>query len=395
MLEKRQKEKKHGPGSAALGLSYARAGSGAHIFPLARGGLGKAAGRGKRDVELCNALGKRPGGAARPQISTPEIPCVGAWRCCPMAPPAPCWQRGVLSCPVLSFADAQVRSVKRALWYYGYGRRQLYGLRGDGSAGSRELLLAFSWLLLRLALPERLLARRGASAADEASVCTVSASCLTEMAPDYSLEDPVDVRYLQWLSGRLRFQWQSLHALHQEQCKLLHKIHLFTSGCHMDKVLGHLSVTETDLVRQPENYKQLLESLESETVQLEAFLEWKQLEQIYWQWMVMNQTMKTREEELQKDDFCAAAATKIQEAVQLKLLDITDRCAPTKRRMHGSGRLVFRSKDSAGTTGSEVIRELQVRKASLERELKQLRDECRQRMDEIAQGLDGVICVSP
>ncbi|NWX85757.1 TEDC1 protein, partial [Nothoprocta pentlandii] len=378
--------------------------------------------------------------------------------------------------------DAQVRSVKWALWYYGYGRRQLYGLRGDGSAGSRELLLAFSWLLLRLALPERLLARRGASAADEASVCTCeddlpcSQEDRTEMAPEYSLEDPVDVRYLQWLSGRLRLQWQSLHALHQEQCKLLHKIHLFTSGCHMDKMLGHLSVTETDLIRQPENYKQLLELLESETLQLEAFLEWKQLEQIYWQWMeavlddmseegslcksqdthpkenllpktgscshwagslvgridrlstdltsvhdqlqelvahrkaVWYEKMKTREEELQKEDFCPAAATKIQEAVELKLLDITDRCAPTKRRMHGSGRLVFRSKDSAGRTDSgrsvskepvpsvsatEVIRELQVRKASLERELKWLQDECRQRMDEIAQGLDGVICVSP
>ncbi|NWJ03591.1 TEDC1 protein, partial [Crypturellus undulatus] len=187
--------------------------------------------------------------------------------------------------------DAQVRFVKSALWYYGYGRSELYGLPCDGSAGSRELLLAFSWLLHQLRLPERLLARDRVRTGDEASVCTCeddlpcSQEDRTEVAPECSLEDQVDVRYLQWLSGRLRFQWQSLHALHQEQCKLLHKIHLFTSGCHMDKILGHFSVTETDLVRRPENYKQLLELLESETMQLEAFLEWKQLEQVYWQWM--------------------------------------------------------------------------------------------------------------
>nr|XP_009668114.1 PREDICTED: LOW QUALITY PROTEIN: uncharacterized protein C14orf80 homolog [Struthio camelus australis] len=357
--------------------------------------------------------------------------------------------------------DIQIRFVKSALWYHGYGRPELYRLPSDGSAGSRELLLAFSWLLHRISLLEQLLARNRIRTGDETSVCTCeddlpnSQKGRTEMAPEYYPEDKIDVRYLQWLNGRLRFQWRSLYALHQEQCKLLHKIHLFTSGSHMNKILGHFSVTETDLVRQPENYKQLLQFLESETVQLEAFLEWKQLEQVYWQWMetvlddmaeegymcksqdahtkkskksrdlmivhdqlqelvthrksMWYEKVKTREEELQKEEFCAAAR-KIQETVELKLLDLTYRCALKKNKMHGSCRLVFRSKHSASKTGfgrsvskepistvsaTEVIRDLQMRKASLERELKQLQEECRQRMDEIAQGLDGVICISP
>ncbi|XP_025944967.1 tubulin epsilon and delta complex protein 1 isoform X1 [Apteryx rowi] len=384
-------------------------------------------------------------------------------------------------CTESDATDTQIRFVKSALWYHGYGRPELYWLPSDGSAGSRELLLAFSWLLHRIGLLEQLLARNRVRTGDETSVCTCeddlpnSQKGRTEIAPEYSLEDKVDVRYLQWLNGRLRFQWRSLHALHQEQCKLLHKIHLFTSGSHMDKILGHFSVTETDLIRRPENYKQLLQFLESETIQLEAFLEWKQLEQVYWRWMetvldnmseegsmcksqdahtkkstlskvdscchwagsltgkidrlsrdlmtvhdqlqelvthrksAWYEKMKTREEELQKEEFCAAAR-KIQEAVQLKLLDLTYRCAPRKKKMHGSCRLVFRSKHSASKTGfgrsvskepistvsaTEVIRELQMRKASLERELKQLQEECRQRMDEVAQGLDGVICISP
>uniref|UniRef100_A0A8C0BWR9 Tubulin epsilon and delta complex 1 n=1 Tax=Buteo japonicus TaxID=224669 RepID=A0A8C0BWR9_9AVES len=319
----------------------------------------------------------------------------------------------------------QIRFVKSALWYHGYGRPELYRLPSDGSAGSRELLLAFSWLLHRLSLLEQLLARNRVKTGDETSVCTCeddlpnSQTGTTEIAPEYGLEDRVDVRYLQWLNGRLRFQWRSLHAQHQEQCKLLHKIHLFTSGSHMDQTLGHFSVTETDLVRQPENYKQLLQLLELETMQLEAFLEWKQLEPVYWQWMVMNQTdfegifsqkstilfplpffplqVKTKEEELQKEEF-SATARKIQESVELKLLNLTHLCAPKKTQLHGSCRLVFRSKHPASkmaVSATEVIRELQMREASLERELKQLQEECRQRLDEIAEGLDGVICISP
>ncbi|KFQ76485.1 Uncharacterized protein C14orf80, partial [Phaethon lepturus] len=152
----------------------------------------------------------------------------------------------------------QIRFVKSALWYHGYGRRELYRLPSDGSAGSRELLLAFSWLLHRLNLLEQLLARNRVKTGDETSVCTVSVFVSFHLiSPEYGLEDRVDVRYLQWLNGRLRFQWRSLHAQQQELCKLLHKIHLFTSGSHLDQILGHFSVTETDLVRQPENYKQV------------------------------------------------------------------------------------------------------------------------------------------
>ncbi|KAK4819572.1 hypothetical protein QYF61_008249, partial [Mycteria americana] len=110
--------------------------------------------------------------------------------------------------------------------------------------------------------------------------------------------------------------------------------------------------------------------------------------------------VKTRQEELQKEWF-SATARKIQESVELKLLDLAHLCAPKKNKMHGSCRLVFRSKHPAGKTGfgrsvskeplsavsaTEVIRELQMREASLERELKQLQEECRQRLDEIAEG---------
>ncbi|XP_008942720.1 PREDICTED: uncharacterized protein C14orf80 homolog, partial [Merops nubicus] len=217
----------------------------------------------------------------------------------------------------------------------------------------------------------------------------------------------------------------------------------------------------------------LLQLLESETMQLEAFLQWKQLEPVYWQWMEIvldnvaeegnmcesqdahiekselaeatsgcpwadsltgqidrlsrdlmtlhdqlhklvthrkaawREKVRTRKEDLQKEGF---SARKIQESVERKLLDLTHLYARKKPKMHGSCRLVFRSKHPASKMGlgrsvakeavsavsaTEVIRELQMREASLERELKQLQEECRQRLDEIAEGLDGVICISP
>ncbi|KAM7106294.1 tubulin epsilon and delta complex protein 1 isoform 3-T3 [Ciconia maguari] len=348
--------------------------------------------------------------------------------------------------------DNQIRFVKSALWYHGYGRPELYRLPSNGSAGSRELLLAFSWLLHRLSLLEQLLARNRVKTGDETSVCMCEDDLphcqrgTTEIAPEYGLEDRVDVRYLQWLNGRLRFQWRSLHAQHQEQCKLLHKLHLFTSGSHMDQILGHFSITETDLVRQPENYKQetVLDNMaeegnmcESQDAHVEksglpkvtSCCPWAdsltgQIDRLSRDLMTLRdqlhelvtcrkaawcEKVKTRQEELQKEWF-SATARKIQESVELKLLDLAHLCAPKKNKMHGSGRLVFRSKHPASKTGfsrsvskepvsavsaTEVIRELQMREASLERELKQLQEECRQRLDEIAEGLDGVICISP
>ncbi|XP_063021387.1 tubulin epsilon and delta complex protein 1 [Melospiza melodia melodia] len=371
---------------------------------------------------------------------------------------------------------ARVRFVQWALWYHGYGRPQLQRLPADGSAGSRELLLAFSWLLHRPGLLEQLLAHSRVQTGDHTSVCTCEDDVpeSQEGPGEAGPEGRVDVRYLQWLHGRLRLQWCSLHAQHQEQCKLLHKIHSFTSGSHMDQNLGHFSVTEADLIRHPENYKQLLQLLESETTQLEAFLEWKQLEPVYWQWMEtvlddmaeegnmcesqdadvakrrlpevtsccpwaarlagqmdrlsrdllalqeqLHQLVAQRKaawwekvaarEELQKERF-SATARKAQESTELKLRGLTSLCAPQKTRMHGLCRLVLRNKQPASKVASgqcvskeaaaalraaEVIRELQLREASLQRELQQLQQQCRTRLDGIAEGLEGVICISP
>ncbi|KAK1339516.1 hypothetical protein QTO34_020199 [Cnephaeus nilssonii] len=183
-------------------------------------------------------------------------------------------------------AEAQARWVKAALLAQGYPRLGLARLPDDGSQGSRELLLALSWLLAREPLLERLLAQTRVRLGDEMPVFECGAMASPGLpAPRVEADGPVDARHLQWLMGKLRFRWRNLMASQQEQCALLGKIHTFTRGCHSDRSLGHLSAAETELLRDPEGGRQLLRRLESENARLEAALEWRRRELVFWQWM--------------------------------------------------------------------------------------------------------------
>ncbi|XP_045864880.1 tubulin epsilon and delta complex protein 1 isoform X2 [Meles meles] len=152
---------------------------------------------------------------------------------------------------------AQVRLVKSALCSQGYPRRVLAQLPEDGSQGSRELLLALAWLLARGPLLEHVLAQTRVWLGDEIPLCQCEALAGPgPPAPCQAADGPVDVRHLQWLMGKLRFRWRDLITSQQEQCALLGKIHSYTRGCHSDRSLGHLSVAETELLRDPEGGRQ-------------------------------------------------------------------------------------------------------------------------------------------
>ncbi|XP_060476958.2 tubulin epsilon and delta complex protein 1 isoform X2 [Panthera onca] len=154
--------------------------------------------------------------------------------------------------------EAQVRAVKSELRSQGYPRQALAQLPEDGSQGSRELLLALAWLLARGPLLERLLAQTRVRLGDEIPLCECEALARPgPPVPRVEADGPVDIRHLQWLMGKLRFQWRKLITSQQEQCALLGKIHSYTRGCHSDRSLGHLSVAETELLRDAEGGQQV------------------------------------------------------------------------------------------------------------------------------------------
>ncbi|XP_069761438.1 tubulin epsilon and delta complex protein 1 isoform X3 [Narcine bancroftii] len=137
------------------------------------------------------------------------------------------------NCAVTDLAH-QIEYVKAAVCYYGYGFLDFYQLPADGTWGSRDLLLVFSWLLQKIHLLEKLLVRQKLCVDDQLSLCM---------------------------------------------------IHLYTRGCRSGQSFDHLSATETHLIQDPVRCTELLQLLEYENLQLEVYLEWKQLEPLFWQWM--------------------------------------------------------------------------------------------------------------
>ncbi|XP_058511425.1 tubulin epsilon and delta complex protein 1 isoform X3 [Ochotona princeps] len=152
----------------------------------------------------------------------------------------------------------EARWVKASLRAQGYQRRALWQLPEDGSQGSRELLLALSWLLARGPLLEQLLAQTRVQLGDRmpAFQCELPARP-GPAAPSLAPEGPLDVRLVQWLMGTLRLRWRGLMCSQQEHAALLSKIHMFTRGCHSDCSLDHLSVVETEALRDPESGRQV------------------------------------------------------------------------------------------------------------------------------------------
>ncbi|XP_043930038.1 tubulin epsilon and delta complex protein 1 isoform X2 [Protopterus annectens] len=183
---------------------------------------------------------------------------------------------------------SQIVFVKSVLWYYGYGSLEFYQLPGDGSEGSRELLLAFSWLLQRISLLEQILYLHKAQLKDTVLHCTCKMNDtkswqISEHSEQHLEKQIPDIRCIQWLQGKLDFRFKVLHAMQQAKCGATYKIHHYTRGCHTGQ--NHLSIMEVNLIQDPSSLNKVLHTLESENARLDAYLEWKRLEPIYWHWM--------------------------------------------------------------------------------------------------------------
>ncbi|XP_072125687.1 tubulin epsilon and delta complex protein 1 isoform X1 [Mobula birostris] len=202
-------------------------------------------------------------------------------------------------CPVIDLAH-HITYVKAAVSYYGYGFLDFYQLPADGSRGSRDLLLVFSWLLQKTQLLEELLDRQRLHVEDQVSLCMCKQTgAVTPPGTPDSQEGMhamgMDVRYLQCLHGKLRFRWKSFHSAQQERCAILYKVHSNTRGCHNGQSIDHLSATEMRLLQDPVQCNEFIQLLEQENMRLEAYLNWKQLEPFFWQWMESVLTAKLQD----------------------------------------------------------------------------------------------------
>ncbi|KAK1793457.1 hypothetical protein P4O66_011840, partial [Electrophorus voltai] len=215
--------------------------------------------------------------------------------------------------------DSQFRFVSSALWHSGYRGWWVAGPRACGSrheVGSRDLLLAFGWVMASGNLLVSLLGEKGLELELLSSAkvrlrhlvqCAYlfyvtalhssNVTCMFMVSQGmHGLEDLAldlcacgmdgascrqDVRTLQWQYGKLRLQWRSLIATQQEQAKLTHKV--FSN-------LGSSSISEASVVDIPDIPRSTALDKDLEHIQclngiLEAYLEWNVVEPLFWCWM--------------------------------------------------------------------------------------------------------------
>uniref|UniRef100_A0A8C5MNK0 Tubulin epsilon and delta complex protein 1 domain-containing protein n=1 Tax=Leptobrachium leishanense TaxID=445787 RepID=A0A8C5MNK0_9ANUR len=307
--------------------------------------------------------------------------------------------------------EKQAKCVKCILRCRGYGRRAFFHLPCDGSEGSRELLIAFSWILRKLKPLEKFLETNRVRFGDRIDGCTISS---------------------------------------------------YTQGCHFDPKQKHLTSVEVGLIRHPEKAAQVLESLVSESARLEAYLEWKQVEAMFWVWMDRilvsdspDEPITLREDaptmtaspryrtsslydDIQKMDHDLAElqahlkgeVARKKSAWQGQIKEMANRLdekemnlmgKTSKREAQARAHDLLQTSRNKAALGlftlhfndcstakrwprrgeprdlqvAELISRLQRAEAELETEIHVLQEECRSRLDDAIEEYDGVICIPP
>ena len=212
--------------------------------------------------------------------------------------------------------------VRKYLFSLGYSRVEFYCI--PLNSGSRELLMAFGWLLHKSRLIEKLYAYhvemastiwvplRANKAFTVRGVVGESESIEAEMVEimnDLSREaqgqkamsrrqsnDATMKTYdeglqkLAWIRGRLQAKWKSTLTSRMAYQKLAHRLHKSTliqqqSSHTSANKPPHLSVHELFLLRYREQLSSYLKQMEHHVSCLQKLIQWQLYETVFWQWM--------------------------------------------------------------------------------------------------------------
>ncbi|CAK6976484.1 tubulin epsilon and delta complex protein 1 [Scomber scombrus] len=175
----------------------------------------------------------------------------------------------------LKEASEHRKLVAAGLWQSGYHADWMYVREGgegaeEGGCSSRDLLLALGWLLAMGTL-EKLLTQR---------VQQLDRTLLTPTPVDPHIShevqlDSASLRRLQWLIGCLRHQGRTMLSMQEERAGLLHA--LFSAS--LPSSASSSSDQSSAVLR--EDCARMRELCDL----LEAYLNWKQVEKVFWTWM--------------------------------------------------------------------------------------------------------------
>ncbi|XP_059376592.1 tubulin epsilon and delta complex protein 1-like [Carassius carassius] len=189
--------------------------------------------------------------------------------------------------------DVQLLFVRSALCHCGYGPPWVVGPQPPShieEVGSRDQLLAFGWVLSSGNLLDFLLAEK-VHQLDTLSSAPMIAQGLTPEQLDVAAHGPgADttvkkdqvLHALQWQYGKLRLQWKSLLSAQEERSRFTHRVisNIRPSAvCQPHTTASHHSnTTSTSLDKE-------LEQIKAFNGILEAYLDWKLHEPLFWCWM--------------------------------------------------------------------------------------------------------------
>lgn len=174
--------------------------------------------------------------------------------------------------------------VRETLWLSGCGAdiEEAHTERKEvmRETGSRQLLLALGWLISSDLLEQLL----GQKAAELDTTLTLSPvlTLSPELVPSKGEglhSDPALLRKLQWLIGCLKFQGRTLLSLQEERVQLLHQILSWTSLSPQSCFPSSSSFEGSSALKKECVQMQRLCEL------LEAYLNWKHMEKLFWVWM--------------------------------------------------------------------------------------------------------------
>ncbi|XP_026141603.1 tubulin epsilon and delta complex protein 1 isoform X2 [Carassius auratus] len=187
--------------------------------------------------------------------------------------------------------DVQLLFVRSALSHCGYGPPWVVGPWPPShieEVGSRDLLLAFGWVLSSGNLLDFLLAEK-IHQLDTLSSEPLIAQGLTQLdvaahgpGADTTVKKDQVLHALQWQYGKLRLQWKSLLSAQEEKSKYTHRVisNISPSAVCQPHITGshHSNTTSTALDKE-------LERIQALNGILEAYLDWKLHEPLFWCWM--------------------------------------------------------------------------------------------------------------
>ena len=207
--------------------------------------------------------------------------------------------------------------VKANLLSMCYCRPQFFSLSPLSGSGSRELLLAFGWMLHESQLIKRLstyhleaasvtsiplrpskvssvrgtleesesLKREMSQIIDDLSQCTIEHREI--QSGDELRRVDECLQRLAWVRGKLLAKYKSTHSSRVSYLRLTHRLHTNTDqqGRHSSDGSTHLNVHELFLLRHPDQLCAHLKKVEYHLSCLQRLVEWQLYDNVFWQWM--------------------------------------------------------------------------------------------------------------